>query len=120
MERRKALVPTGPERRRTGREVSAAVRHRGGVLLADEQLEKGAAARSNEEFREGQRRRAPPVALLIAFTRAFIKLHPGDDAIYLAITQAQSEVEVTDGELAVFIDAIYGEARDAVWPKDMF
>lgn len=120
MGERKALVPIGAGRRRTGKETSEICRDRRGLQLSAEQLEVAASPGQDPEFIEGQKRRAPPVELLIAFTRALIRQNPSEDGLYLAIAAAQKEVKVTDGELAVFIDAVYGEKKGSPWPGGFF
>jgi hypothetical protein len=84
--------------------------HRGGVLLASEQRPEGDAGEAQH----------PPVELLLAFTRALIRLCPSGDRMTLAMIQARNEVEVSDEQADAFVDAITGEMSQSPWPKGFF
>jgi len=84
--------------------------HRGGMLLASEQRPEGDAGEAQH----------PPVELLLAFTRALIRLSPSGDKMTLALLQARSEVEVSDEQAEAFVEAVTGEMGQSVWPKGFF
>lgn len=84
--------------------------HRRGVLLDAEQRPEGDAGK------------APPVRLevLIAFTRALIREHPGGTRLQLAILGAMREVKATGEEIEALSVAVFSEAQGSHFPKDFF
>ena len=64
--------------------------------------------------------KAPPVALLIAFTRRLIHVSPSGDRLKLAMYGARADVNATDEEVDAFWAAVLGEMEQSPWPKGFF
>ena len=82
--------------------------HRRGLLLESEQ-------RPDEDA--GQ---APPIELLIAFTRRLIHISPSGDRLKLAMYGARADVGASDEDVDAFWAAILGEMDQSPWPKGFF